>query len=84
MTDANFIHSTLPERIVEHLFVGEILRALWCRGITDVEVLRSEFDAHEYDIVLARGPVVRHVQLKTQAGGDVGCERIASWAWATR
>jgi hypothetical protein len=72
MTDANFIHSTLRERIVEHLLVGEVLRALWCRGITDVEVLRSEFDAHGYDIVLARGPIVRHVQLKTQAGGDVG------------
>ncbi len=72
MADINFIHSTLRERIVEHLFVGEVLRTLWCHGITDVEVLRSEFDAHGYDIVLARGSIVRHIQLKTQASGDVG------------
>ena len=59
------IHSTLRERIVEHVFVGEALRAQWRRGITDVEVLRSEFDAHGYDLVMGRGPIVRHIQFKT-------------------
>lgn len=59
------LHSTLRERIVEHVFVGEALRTLWRRGITDVEVLRSEFDAHGYDLVMGRGPVVRHIQFKT-------------------
>lgn len=59
------LHSTLRERIVEHVFVGEALRALWRRGITDMEVLRSEFDAHGYDLVLGRGSIVRHIQFKT-------------------
>lgn len=59
------VHSTLRERIVEHVFVGEALRTLWRRGITDVEVLRSEFDAHGYDLVMGRGAVVRHIQFKT-------------------
>lgn len=59
------VHSTLRERIVEHVFVGEALRALWRRGITDVEVLRSEFDAHGYDLVMGRGAIVRHIQFKT-------------------
>lgn len=59
------VHSTLREHIVEHVFVGEALRALWRRGVTDVEVLRSEFDAHGYDLVMARGSVVRHIQFKT-------------------
>ena len=40
--DAHFRHSVLRERIVEHVFIGEVLRRLWVRGITDVEVLRSE------------------------------------------
>lgn len=44
-TSAHFLHSTLRERVVEHVFVGEALRLLWQLGITDVEVLRSEFDA---------------------------------------
>jgi hypothetical protein len=59
------VHSTLRERIVEHVFVGEALRALWRRGVADMEVLRSEFDAHGYDLVLGRGSIVRHIQFKT-------------------
>jgi len=63
--DMHATHSTLREHIVEHVFVGEALRDLWRRGVVDVEVLRSEFDAHGYDLVVARGKLVRHVQLKT-------------------
>ena len=47
------IHSTLREQIVEHVFVGDVLRRLWQRGVTDVEVLRSEFDAGGYDLVVS-------------------------------
>ena len=63
--DAHSHHSSLRERIVEHIFVGEILRLLWCRGVTNIEVLRTEFDAHGYDIALARGGITRYVQFKT-------------------
>jgi hypothetical protein len=65
MADRNSTHSTLRERIVEHAFVGDALRRLWQRGVVDVEVLRSEFDAYGYDLVLARGRIVRHIQFKT-------------------
>jgi hypothetical protein len=65
MADRNSTHSLLRERIVEHVFVGDVLRLLWRRGVTDVEVLRSEFDSHGYDLVMARGHMVRHLQLKT-------------------
>lgn len=65
MTAAHYTHSTLRERIAEHVFVGDALRTLWRLGIHDVEVLRSEFDAHGYDLVMARGPIVRHIQFKT-------------------
>lgn len=61
-------HSTLRERIVEHVFVGEALRSLWRRGVTDVEVLRSEFDAFGYDLVMTRGKIQRHIQFKTGVG----------------
>ena len=70
-SSAKSTRSTLRERIVEHLFIGEALRALWRQQITDVEVLRAEFDAHGYDLVLCRSAIIRHIQLKTQAGGDV-------------
>jgi hypothetical protein len=63
--DKNIHHSTLRERIVEHIFVGEALRILWDKDITDVEVFRSEFDAHGYDLAMAQRDIVRHIQLKT-------------------
>jgi hypothetical protein len=74
LTDRHSINSSLREHIVEHVFVGEALRRLWQHGIVNVEVLRSEFDAHGYDLVLARGNIVRHIQLKTglaKRPGDV-------------
>ena len=58
-------HSSLREVIVEHNFVGQFLKRLWERNILDVEVLRSEFDAGGYDLVVTRGKTIRHVQLKT-------------------
>ena len=62
---SHFLHSTLRERIVEHVFVGDALRRLWQQGVTDVEVLRSESDAGGYDLVMSRGRIVRHIQFKT-------------------
>jgi len=60
----HYRNSSLRERIVEHIFVGDALRELWKEGITDIEVLRSEFDAYGYDLVMSRGHIVRHVQFK--------------------
>lgn len=65
MQDRHSTHSTLRERVVEHIFVGEALRTLWCHGVVDVEVLRSEFDAHGYDLVMAHERIVRHIQFRT-------------------
>ena len=62
---SHYIHSILRERIVEHMFVGKALQKLWNLGARDVEVLRSEFDAGGYDLVMTYGKIVRHIQLKT-------------------
>jgi len=77
VVDRNSTHSTLRERIVEHAFVGDALRRLWQRGVVDVEVLRSEFDTHGYDLVLARGRVVRHIQFKTGTSRKPGDVSVA-------
>ena len=66
---SHYLHSTLRERLVEHVFVGEALRRLWQRGVTDMEVLRSEFDAGGYDLVMSHRRVVRHIQFKTSTVG---------------
>ncbi len=73
MTDPiHYQKSSLREKIVEHVFIGEALRALWRDKIVDAELLRSEFDAFGYDIVVERGGVTRHVQLKSGLGKPRG------------
>ncbi len=64
LPDKNVLHSSYREKLVEHLFVGELLRHLWLRNIVSVSVLRPEVDNAGYDIVLTHGHIVRHVQLK--------------------
>lgn len=68
--DKHSLHSTLRENIIEHLFIGALLQRLWQRNVVDAEVLKSEFDAGGYDLVLTFREITRHVQLKvTRSGG---------------
>jgi hypothetical protein len=65
----HFLKSRYREKVVEHIFVGELLRHLWANGLDGVEILAPEVDASGYDIVLTLGPVVRHVQIKCSVDG---------------
>ena len=56
MTDtAHFLDSALREKVIEHLFVGDLLRCLWCQGSRDIEILRAEVDRAGYDITVTVG-----------------------------
>jgi hypothetical protein len=57
--------SSAREKLLEHLFVGELLAHLWLAGIHDVEVLRPEVDSGGYDLILGASGILRHVQLKS-------------------
>lgn len=71
--EADSLFSSYRERVLEHVFVGEVLRELWLRGLFQVEVLRAEVDGAGYDIVLESQSVVRHIQLKAaRTGGRRG------------
>jgi len=61
--------SSLREKIIEHLFVGELLRTLWRNGARQVELLRAEVDASGYDLVLECNGITRHIQLKSSYRG---------------
>jgi hypothetical protein len=62
-------HSSYREKLLEHLFIGEVLRHLWCRGVTTAEFLRPEVDSGGYDLVIACNGVMRHVQFKSSHRG---------------
>lgn len=76
--DPHSHNSMLRERIVEHVFIGDVLRRLWQCRVTDVEVLRSEFDAGGYDLVLSFRKIVRHIQFKTvKVGGNADHVKVS-------
>lgn len=67
MAESDSLHSSRREKLVEHVFVGDILRNLWRSGVHEVDVLRAETDASGYDIVVEVGSITRHIQLKSSA-----------------
>ena len=62
-------HSVLREVILEHQLTASLLQRLWQRGVFDVEILHSAFDAGGYDLVLSGRSITRHVQLKASRAG---------------
>ena len=62
---SHYAESSSREKLVEHVFLGELLRGLWRRNIRDLEILRPEVDSGGYDFVLECRGVIRHVQLKS-------------------
>jgi hypothetical protein len=64
MSAEHFTRSSYRERLLEHVFIGDLLRRLWVLGYRDAEVLKPEVDQSGYDVVLECGGISRHVQLK--------------------
>lgn len=57
-------HSSYREKLIEHLFIGELLKISWFEGDCDLEVAKPEVDNSGYDVILEAKSIVRHVQLK--------------------
>lgn len=57
-------HSSYREKLIEHLFIGELLKLSWLRHDCDLEVAKPEVDNAGYDVILEANRVVRHIQLK--------------------
>ncbi|WP_112873956.1 hypothetical protein [Paracoccus endophyticus] len=71
--------SVLREVILEHQLTASLLQRLWQRGVFDVEILHSAFDAGGYDLVLTRGRIIRHIQLKaSRADGTTASQKIST------
>ncbi len=66
---SHYLHSSLREKLVEHVFIGELSRCLWRRGIHEVEILRPETDFAGYDLAIECNGVLRHIQLKSSQRG---------------
>ncbi|MEJ7838650.1 MAG: hypothetical protein WKF81_07525 [Thermomicrobiales bacterium] len=62
-------HSSYREMVLEHLFIGEILKHCWQKQRPRVEILKSQVDDSGYDIVLVADTFIRYVQLKSSFVG---------------
>lgn len=73
----HFEHSSYREKLIEHLFIGELLKLSWQSEKCDLEVGKPEVDNAGYDAILEANGVVRHVQLKaTYLGGKTARQKV--------
>lgn len=74
---AGYEESRTVEKLIEHVFLAEVLQECWFARRQVVEVLRAEVDAAGYDLVLEVGGKIRHVQLKaSRQGGKTSRQTI--------
>src|SRR5947209_3074067 len=62
---SHYAESSAREKLVEHVFLGDLLRGLWRKNVRDLEVLRPEVDSGGYDLALEYRGLTRHVQFKS-------------------
>ena len=61
----HYEHSSYRERLLEHLFISELLKLSWQRGVYSLEISKPEVDRSGYDFVAEANGYIRHIQLKT-------------------
>lgn len=70
-------HSSFREKLIEHLFVGELLKLSWLNGDCLLEIARPEVDNAGCDVIAEHQQVVRHIQLKASyIGGRTSRQNI--------
>jgi hypothetical protein len=67
---AHSLLSSYREALLEHLFIGELLRLLWTCGPVVAEVMKPQVDDAGYDMVVECNGVTRHIQLKSSFSGS--------------
>jgi len=55
-------HSSYREKLIEHLFIGELLKLSWQKGDCQLEVSKPEFDNSGYDVVAESNGIIRHIR----------------------
>ena len=63
-------NSSYRENLIEHLFIGELLKISWFNDNCEMEVLKPEVDNSGYDVIVEFNGVLRHIQLKSSYIGS--------------
>lgn len=62
-------NSSFREKLIEHLFVGELLKLSWVIKDFSLEVSKPEVDNSGYDLIIEANGYIRHIQLKSTFSG---------------
>ena len=77
MNSKHSIHSSYREKLIEHLFIGELLKLSWQNRDCQIEVARPEVDNSGYDLIVEANRIIRHIQLKsTCIGGRTASQKV--------
>jgi len=70
-------NSSYREKLIEHLFVSEMLKISWLHDDCSLEVAKPEVDNSGYDLIMESRGIVRHIQLKASIlGGKTKSQKI--------
>ena len=70
-------NSSYREKLIEHLFVGELLKRSWLHHACALEVAKPEVDNSGYDLIAEVQGCVRHIQLETSIiGGKTASQKV--------
>jgi hypothetical protein len=70
-------YSSYREKLIEHLFIGELLKLSWLNHGCSLEVAKPEVDNSGYDILAEANGFVRHIQIKTSIiGGKTASQKV--------
>ena len=64
------LNSSFREKLIEHLFVGELLKLSWINKDYSLEVSKPEVDNSGYDLIIEAQGILRHIQLKAAFVGS--------------
>lgn len=62
--EQHYLNSSFREKLIEHLFVGELLKLAWQKTHCSMEIARPEVDNRGYDLIVESQGIARHIQLK--------------------
>jgi len=70
-------NSSYREKLIEHLFVGELLKLSWLDQTCSLEIAKPEVDNAGYDLIAESNGLIRHIQLKTSViGGKTASQKV--------
>ncbi|OYU41955.1 MAG: hypothetical protein CFE44_26805, partial [Burkholderiales bacterium PBB4] len=77
MTSQHTNSSSYRERLIEHLFLGELLKISWLEDACSLEIAKPEVDISGYDVIAEARGVLRHIQMKTSVvGGSTANQNV--------